>query len=397
MAVVRDPAEALRVALEGVLAIPFSSGNRVEALRNGNEIFPAMLTSIERAKASIDFESFVFWKGNIATRFVRALSEAARRGVQVRVLLDAVGSMPMTADDRGFLVESGVRFVSFRPIARWRFWEVDHRTHRKILVCDDEGFTGGVGIGEEWTGDARAPDEWRETHFRIRGPAVALLRATFLEHWVEGFAMGDASELARTLTPPARVRPEAEDPGSCLVQVVPSAAAVGWSRVELVLHCLLANARRRVRITTAYFVPDDSLLGQLCSAAHRGVEVEILLPGTHTDQRSSQLAGEDVYARLLESGVRIYRYEPTMLHTKVVTVDGELSLIGSANFNHRSLLKDDEICLNVLDRDLTARLDRDFDADRAEARAVDASERWDRRSIPQRIGESLARLVRRQL
>ncbi len=392
-----DEGDRLRTALEAVLAIPFTPGNVIEPLNNGIEIFPAMLDSIDRATESIDFETFVFWKGDIATRFVEALAGAASRGVRVRVLLDAVGCIPMTSDDRRVLIDSGVECIWFRPVARWRFWEINHRTHRKILVCDDEAFTGGVGIAQEWVGNASCPEQWRETHFRLRGPVVNLLRGAFLEHWIEGLEFSDSSRLEEALTPPPPVEAPHDRPGSALVQVITSGAGVGWTEVEKILHSLVANARRSIRITTAYFVPDDSLVTLLCSAAERGVEVEILHPGQYSDHRVCQLAGEDVYATLLDSGVRIFRYQPTMLHSKIITVDDEVSLIGSANFNHRSLRKDDEICLTVIDREFTARLNADFEKDRAKSRQVDTKERWNRRPIVQRMGELLARIVRSEL
>lgn len=392
-----DDADRLRAALEGSLAIPFTDGNSIEALNNGDEIFPAMLASIREATETIDFETFVFWKGDIATDFVNALSEAAKRGVAVRVLLDAVGCIPMSGDDRATLVDSGAEVIFFRPVTRWRFWEINHRTHRKILVCDDHAYTGGVGIAQEWVGNATRPEQWRETHFRLRGPAVNLLRGAFLEHWIEGVEFTDPSKLEAALTPAPPVETGPAGPGSALVQVITSGPGVGWTEVEKVLHSLVANAQSSIRITTAYFVPDDSLVALLCSAAERGVDVEILHPGKYTDHRACQLAGEDVYATLLASGTRIYRYQPTMLHSKTITVDSVVSLIGSANFNHRSLRKDDEICLTVIDSTLAACLNADFEADRAMAREVDTSERWSRRSVPQRIGESLARLVRSEL
>lgn len=392
----------LRRALEGALAVPFTDGNAVERLRNGDEIFPAMLDAIGRARRAVDLETFVYWSGDIAERFADALAEAARRGVRVRVLLDAVGSIPMPAEVRRRLEESPVELADFRPPVRWKIWEIDNRTHRKILVCDDEAFTGGVGIAEEWTGDARNPDEWRESHFRVRGPAVEMLRSAFLEHWLEGMDEADSQRIARALCDDHcddddPELPEERSPGTAAIQVLRSGAGVGWTDVQILLRTLIAAARHRLRITTAYFAPEPGVVQLLCDAADRGVEVELLNPGPHTDHRISQLAGEDVYDALLECGVTIRRYMPTMLHAKVVTVDGVLSTIGSANFNHRSLARDDEICLNVLDPGLTAILDRDFDDDAARADLIDDPDVWNRRSLLQRAGEWLARRVRHEL
>lgn len=392
----------LRRALEGALAVPFTDGNAVERLRNGDEIFPAMLDAIGRARRTVDLETFVYWSGDIAERFADALAEAANRGVRVRVLLDAVGAIPMPSEVRARLESSPVELADFRPPVRWKIWEIDNRTHRKILVCDDEAFTGGVGIAEEWTGDARSPDEWRESHFRIRGPSVEMLRSAFLEHWLEAIDGADSQRIARALCDehcddPDPDLPEERDPGSAAVQVLRSGAGVGWTDVQILLRTLIAAARSRLRITTAYFAPEPGVVQLLCDAADRGVEVELLNPGPHTDHRISQLAGEDVYAALLECGITIRRYMPTMLHAKVVTVDGVLSTIGSANFNHRSLARDDEICLNVLDPALTALLDGDFDHDAERSEIIGGPDAWERRSLLQRAGEWVARRVRHEL
>lgn len=397
-----DDARRLKDALEGCLAVPFTSGNRIERLRNGDEIFPAMLEAIASAKERVDLETFVYWSGEVAETFADALISAAERGVEVRVLLDAVGSLPMSAQLRARLDASRVDIRSFRPPVRWRFWNLDHRTHRKILVCDDVGFTGGVGIADEWRGDARNPYEWRESHFRIRGPAAGFLRASFVGHWLEAIPAGHVSDaLAGVRSNPAQqsvvVEPHVEPAGPGQVQVIRSGAGVGWTDVEILLRALVTNAVTRLRITTAYFVPDDGLVDLIGAAAERGVQVEILNPGPHTDHRICQLAGEDIYQGLLDRGVRIRRYQPTMLHAKVITVDGILSVIGSANFNHRSLLKDDEICLTVLDRELTRTLDRDFDDDLRTAREIDPSVDWAKRGVVQRTSEWFARRIRRQL
>lgn len=389
-----EPAR-MQAALEECIAAPFVGGNRVERLRNGDEIFPAMLAAIRRARRRIDFETFIYWSGDIADRFADALIDAAERGVEVRVLLDAVGSIPMSASLRERLASSRVDVREFRPPVRWRWWEIDNRTHRKILVADEVGFTGGVGIGEEWTGDARNPDEWRESHFAIEGPVVRHLAAAFVEHWIEAV---DPAEVEGVLRAAARSGDAAPGPaGDAAVQLLRSRAGVGWTDVQILLRAVVALAEERLRITSAYFVPDSGMLDLLCEAADRGVTVEVLNPGPHTDHRLSQLAGEDVYHRLLAHGVRIYRYQPTMLHAKVITVDGILSVVGSANFNYRSFARDDEICLSVIDRELTARLDEDFDHDLLAAKVVDDRTEWTRRGPLQRVGEWFARRLRFEL
>jgi cardiolipin synthase len=274
----------------------------------------------------------------------------------------------------------------FRPLHRLRPREVNHRTHRKVLIVDEDvAFTGGVGIADVWTGDARNEDEWRDTHFRVRGPAVDGLRAAFLDNWAENTPeLFDATD--RFPAQPAV--------GDSVVQCVRSASETGWSDVDNLFRTLLQLARRRVRIATAYFVPDDELSRRLCEAVDRGVEVEVLVPGPHADKRVVQLAGEDRYEHLVDAGVVIWRYQPTMLHAKVMTVDGFVSNIGSANLNPRSVAWDEEVNLVALDPALTAELDRHFDQDLERAERVVAGQ-WERRTYLQRLGEALVRPLRR--
>ncbi len=240
----------VRRTLEGVLGVPATEGNAVDVLRNGDEIFPAMLEAIERAEHTIDFLTFIYWEGEIGTAFARALADRARAGVRVRVLLDALGARTM---DRGLLdlmADHGVQVQWFRPLSRLRPGQLNHRTHRKVLIVDEAlGFTGGVGIADEWRGDARDPSEWRDTHFRFRGPIVDGLRAAFLDNWAETEPVLFEEGVDRF-----PVQPQV---GPSVAQVVRGAAQTGWSDVATLIRSLLALARERVRITTAYFVPDE--------------------------------------------------------------------------------------------------------------------------------------------
>ena len=259
-------AQRLERVFERWLGVPFTPSNRVERLRNGCEIFPAMLAAIEGARSSVRLVTFVYWKGDIARRFAATLARRARAGVQVQVLLDAVGSLPMAPDLIQTMRRGGVDVRRFRPPLRSRFWRVDNRTHRKVLVCDGiVGFTGGVGIAEEWEGDARGPSEWRETHFRITGPAVRGLEAAFHENWAE--SGGEA---------PRDGAPEHGADGSTSIQVLRSSGGAQWSTACTAALLLLSAARRRVRIVTAYFVPEERLLAALREARERGVAVEVI-------------------------------------------------------------------------------------------------------------------------
>lgn len=376
-----------RRRFEALLGLPFEEGNRIEVLRNGKEIFPAMLGAIEEATQSIDFLTFVYWGGEIAEQFAKALVAKAREGLRVRVLLDAYGAFSMPDRLERQLRESGAQVQKFRDLG-WRFWKAAHRTHRKVMICDGRvGFTGGVGVAEEWTGDARNPSEWRETHFRIEGPAVLPLSAAFYTNWVECCGFEES-----TLEPP----PRQPNVGSAAIQVVRSSASVDWSDVAYVLRLCLVQVQRRLRITTAYFVPDDESVALLIAAAKRGVDVEIMLPGKHTDSRFTRWGAEDRFSELLEAGVRIWNYDRTMLHAKLLTMDGQLACIGSANYNHRSLSQDDEVLLVVDDEAFARTLDEQFDEDLAVCSpALMGSD--SRRGVLSRFGQLMARLVRRGL
>lgn len=381
-----DEVTRIRRCLEGVLGIPATEGNRVETLRNGDEIFPALFEAIDGAEHTIDFLTFVYWEGEIGAELADHLCARAKAGVRVRILLDGYGARTIDRRLLDDMADSGCDVRWFRPLHRLRPREVNHRTHRKVLIVDEDvAFTGGVGIADVWTGDARNEDEWRDTHFRVRGPAVDGLRAAFLDNWAENTPeLFDATD--RFPAQPAV--------GDSVVQCVRSASETGWSDVDNLFRTLLQLARRRVRIATAYFVPDDELSRRLCEAVDRGVEVEVLVPGPHADKRVVQLAGEDRYEHLVDAGVVIWRYQPTMLHAKVMTVDGFVSNIGSANLNPRSVAWDEEVNLVALDPALTAELDRHFDQDLERAERVVAGQ-WERRTYLQRLGEALVRPLRR--
>lgn len=381
-----SPAEYQRV-LEATLGIPFSSGNRVHALRNGIEIFPPMLEAIRIARSSVELLTFIYWRGEIAWQFADALAERARAGLRVRVILDAVGALQMPRELIERMRSAGVDIVWFRPPLRWKIWQADNRTHRKVLVCDGRiAFTGGVGIAEQWEGDARGPDEWRDTHFQVEGPVVHGLRAAFIDNWVEAGrpVFGDIVEA-----------PSLEPAGATLVQTIKTAATMNWSTIATLMHVLLTLSRHKLRITTAYFVPHDALIRQLQEVARRGVDVQILIPGPHHDHPVSQIAQEGEYAALMEAGVRMWAYQPSMLHAKVVTVDNTVACIGSANFNQRSMSKDDELALTVLDEPLLRRLDRDFDDDCKRAVELDPAD-YRRRGILRKAKTRMVGVFRQQ-
>ena len=381
-----DRSVRVRRALEGVIGVPATEGNRIDVLRNGDEIFPAMLSAIDEAQHTVDFLTFVYWSGSIGTKFADALSARAKAGVRVRVVLDALGAHPMDKALISKMDASGVLIRWFRPLHRLRPTQVNHRTHRKVLIADESvGFTGGVGIADVWQGNARDENEWRDTHFKIEGAAVDGLRAAFLDNWAETDPVLFEDDIDRF--------PDQPKVGGSVVQCVRGASETGWSDIATLFSTLLQLACSRVRLTTAYFVPDEDLTDRLCGAAHRGVQVEILLPGPFADKRFVQLAGEATYEALLSAGVKIWNFQPTMLHAKVMTVDGVVANVGSANLNSRSVALDEEINVVMIDPDVVQILDEHFDEDCSRSVAIEPG-RWEHRSIAQRLAEHVVRPLR---
>ncbi|MEU5687686.1 cardiolipin synthase B [Streptomyces venezuelae] len=378
----------IRRRLERLIGIAATEGNALVPLRNGDEIFAAMLAAIRRAEHTVDMMTFVYWKGDIARRFAETLAERARAGVRVRLLLDGFGSRLIEAEQLAAMERAGVQVAWFRKPLYLSPLKQNHRCHRKVLVVDEEtAFTGGVGIAEEWCGDARNEHEWRDTHVEVRGPAVDGIAAAFAQNWAECH-----DELFDERDRFIDHRPQ----GDAIVQVVRGSASFGWQDMQTLLRVMLESAEERFRLSTAYFSPDTYFIELLCATARRGVEVEIVLPGPHTDKRVCQLAGQHHYEELTACGVKIYQYQPTMMHAKIITVDGVAALIGSTNFNRRSLDHDEEVMLAVLDREFTATLDRHFEADTAVSELI-RRDRWKRRSAVQRIREAAVQPIRRFL
>ncbi len=380
--------EDVQRLVEGVVGARFTAANKVDVLRNGIEIFPAMLAAVREAQESIDFVTFVYWTGQIAREFAAALAERARAGVKVRVLLDAVGAAPMRRELIHELEDAGVDLQWFRKPVQWRFWRADHRTHRKILVCDHRvAFTGGVGIAEEWEGDADGPDSWRDTHFRVTGPAVDGLRAAFIADWKE--TGRPVLELAETLPPVEAI-------GDAPVAVVEDSARIGAGPSAVLLETLFARARKRIRIATPYFNPDDTIQQLLIGAARRGVPTEVIVPGPHIDKRVSAIAARERYRPMLRAGVDVYKYQPTMYHVKAVLVDDTAAFVGSVNINRRSLYKDEEVGMVVLDPGVVSTLNDHFDQDLERSERVHET-RATLRGLAERAAELALRPLRPEM
>ncbi len=365
-----------------------SGGHRIDTLINGDEIFPSMLQAIGEARETINFLTYIYWSGEIAEVFANALAEKARAGVEVRVLLDWAGSIPFEQRLVDTMEAAGVIVHRFRPLHWYTLDRVNNRTHRKLLIVDGTiGFTGGVGVGDEWQGDARNPNEWRDTHFRVEGPTVAEMQAAFAENWLEAsneVLQGD------------RFYPPQPQPGTIYAQHVKSSPNGGSRSMHQMIVMALAASEQHIRIAMAYFVPDDIAIAQLLDARRRGVEIDIIVPGGETDVPMTRHASRYFWGPMLEAGIRIHEYQPTMYHTKVVIVDEAWATIGSANFDDRSFRLNDESNLNVFDRDFALRQIEDFEADLAETREITLQE-WQSRSLWQKFLDWGASHLRAQL
>lgn len=378
--------------LHSLLGTPPTSGNAVRVLRNGDEIFPAMLGAIDDATESVDFVTFVYWTGDIADRVAQSLAAAALRGCRVRVLLDAVGSRKIKAALLAAMRDAGCEVRWFRPFfngAVPKIAEANRRTHRKILVCDSHvGFCGGVGIAKEWTGDARDEHEWRDTHLEMRGPVVAGLVTAFLDNWADQHEDG--------FHPRAEPDVDLTEIGSSTLFVVRGSAETGASDVWRMIMGLVSMAEKRLRIATAYFNPDDYVRDELIAAVERGVHVTLLVPGTHADKRFIQIAGEVSYQPLLDAGVDIRTYERSMMHAKIMTVDGHIATVGSTNFNQRSMQHDEEANVVIVDEEIVSLLDQHFDEDLTLSNELDPA-KWAERGMPQKMAERVSTVVEKWL
>jgi cardiolipin synthase len=373
----------------GVLLGPaIQDGNRVEPLQNGDEIFPAMLRDIRSARKTITFETYIYWSGRIGREFADALSERARAGVRVHVLLDWVGSGKMDAAILKKMEAAGVQVRKYHPLRWYHVARMNNRTHRKLLVVDGRvGFTGGVGIADEWSGHAQDDRHWRDAHFRLEGPAVGEMQAAFMDNWLktEGEVLHGEDYF-----------PELAPSGAALAQVFVSSAGGGSESARLMYLLSIASARQSVRIAASYFVPDDLSVETLVAARRRGVTIELILPGDKIDSSVTRKASRARWGDLLRAGVEIYEFQPTMYHCKIMIVDDLWVSVGSTNFDNRSFRLNAEANLNVFDGEFARSQAAVFEADKQKSRRV-TLEAWEHRPWREKLTEHVAALLRSQL
>jgi cardiolipin synthase len=364
--------------IAALVGADLTRGNTFEVLTNGVEMLPRMLEAIDTARRRVSFETYIFDEGQVAEQFTSALERAARRGVQVRIVVDAIGGSTMEDSHRVRLRQAGCHLAEFNPPNWYSLETVNYRTHRKILVVDGEvGFTGGVGVADHWMGNADSRDHWRDTQVRIEGPVVRLMEASFYENYLE-------SDGAEAPVLDDRAAPAGGDAAPALqVRSSPTGGSNDLKRLYLLS---LAAARRTIDITTPYFVTDESTAWSLEDAVRRGVKIRILLEGDITDAMPVKYASRHAYDRLLQQGVELYEYQPTMMHAKVLVVDGIWSMFGSANFDNRSLELNDELNVAVSSQDLAARFLRDVEQDLKVSKRI-TLEDWRRRSLLEKTRE----------
>jgi len=363
-------------------------GNRFQVLLNGDQIFPSMLSAIRSAQRTITFETYIYWSGGIGKEFADALAERARAGVKVHVLLDWVGSDKMEPAYLDEMARAGVEIRRYHKPQWYTLSKLNNRTHRKLLIVDGKvGFTGGVGIADEWTGSAQDEDHWRDTHFRAEGPVVDEMQAVFTDNWMEATGAvlhGDA------------YFPAVPAVGSSKGQMFMSSPTSGAESMHLMYLLALTAASRSIHLSMAYFVPDDLSVRTLIAAVNRGVKIQIIMPGEKGDAGVVRRASRARWGELLAVGVEMYEYQPTMYHCKVLIVDGVLVSVGSTNFDNRSFSLNDEANLNIYDTQFAREQIEIFQKDLARSKRYTLEE-WKHRPISEKILEQAVSLLGSQL
>jgi cardiolipin synthase len=377
-----------RRSLGVLLGPPIVEGNKAEALLNGDQIFPAMLAAIRSAQKSVSFETYIYWEGTIGREFTEALSERARAGVKVHVLLDWIGSMKIDDASLDEMRRAGVEVHRYHKPVWWKLARLNNRTHRKLLIVDGKvGFTGGVGIADKWRGHAQDPDHWRDSHFRVEGPVVGQMQAVFNDNWTKATgAVLDGPDYFPALTAK----------GDMPAQMFASSPTGGSESMHLMYLLAITAARRTIHLSNSYFVPDELAIKALIAAAKRGVDVRIITPGPVIDSDVVRAASRERWGELLAAGIKMAEYQPTMYHVKALIVDSLLVSVGSTNFDNRSFILNDEANLNLLDPAFAKQQEAVFEDDWKHARPI-TLQAWENRPLSEKIGGKLADLIGAQL
>jgi cardiolipin synthase len=371
-----------------LLGPPIIEGNHVETLLNGDQIFPAMLAAIRGAQKSITFETYIYWSESIGKEFSDALAERARAGVKVHLMLDFIGSMKMEDAAIERMRAAGVQLQRYHKPAWWKLARLNNRTHRKLLIVDGTtGFTGGVGIADQWRGHAQDARHWRDTHFRVEGPVVGQMQAVFTDNWTK--ATGVVLDGALYF-PPLQPR------GTMPAQMFSSSPTGGSASMQLMYLMAITAARQSIDLSASYFVPDELAIRALVAAAKRGVKVRIITPGTKIDAEVVRQASRERWEEMLEAGIQIAEYQPSMYHVKALIVDALMVSVGSTNFDNRSFSINDEANLNVLDPDFARAQVDVFEDDWRRSRPITLAA-WRNRPLTEKLGSEIFSLFGAQL
>jgi cardiolipin synthase len=385
---IEKDADAFMRALAGAVSQHVLGDNEMTLLKNGVEIFPALFEAMAAARESIHFSTFIYESGRVPDRFADALSAAARRGIEVRVVLDSRGSKTIRPELIAKMREAGCKVRWFRSIQWFNWAKYNHRSHRKLLIVDGKlAFTGGVGIADEWDGNGDSPAHWRDTHVRIAGPAVAVVQAAFVDTWNEATGELPIGEKAFPILARA---------GSVVICAIQSNPTNATSDARRSMAALIAGSSRRLWISNAYFIPTRPFVKALSAAKARGVDVKILMPGPYHDQPAVRRASRQTWRALLRGQVELYEFQPTMIHTKTLVVDGAVTSIGSINFDPRSFALNAEFGVVALDKRIAERMEEAFITDLALARRV-TSEELRRLSVRDKLLDAICYWVRAQL
>lgn len=377
--------------LEIVEALTDAQLNRtgtIDVLTNGDSFYPAELEAIHGATQSVNLEAYIFQKGEIARQYLEALTERARAGTKVNLVLDAFGSAGTGESFFAPLLDAGGKVGWYNGPRWYRLMHMDNRTHRELMIVDGKiGFIGGAGIADQWYSGTKGNPRWRDSAVRVEGEAVYNLQATFAENWL--------STSGELLTGDEYF-PHIECSHPMVAMVVNSTPTVGGStRARILFQLLLASAKRSISITTPYFLPDKSLMQELCRAVERGLRVRILVPGRKSDHMVTRSTSRAGYGELLKAGAEVYEYQPSMIHAKVLCIDGLWVVIGSTNFDNRSFGINDEVNLAIRDAAVTTRFESDMALDLDQSRRI-SFEEWKHRPVTERATELMGLVIERQ-
>ncbi len=383
---INDPQFARSMSV--LMGPAFLEGSDVEVLINGDEIFPEMLEAIKGAKQTITFETFIYWNDTIGEEFAKALSERARAGVKVHVLLDWLGSVKMEEKQLLEMKRAGVEIQRYHKPHWSHISRLNNRTHRKLLIIDGQlGFTGGVGIADQWRGDARNTNEWRDTHFKVTGPVVGQMQAVFMDNWIK--AKGQVLHDDKYF-------PSIKKTGNMQTQMFSSSPSGGGDSMVLMYLMAITAAKESIDLSSAYFVPDEIITKALIAASKRGVEIRIITPGEHIDTDLVRRASRSGWGEMLNAHIKIAEYSPTMYHCKVLIVDNLLVSVGSTNFDNRSMRLNDEANLNVLSEEFAKQQTLVFEDDWKKSSQI-TYKQWLNRPFHEKALEKVSSLFNSQL